>query len=596
MTIRCEIDFPLLPTLSEAERQRLTFSEPLAIHIAERPEQVGPVLEAVSQASKRGHWCVGFVAHEAAPAFDSALVTKAATTPLVWFAEFASASIIPLTPPVAPQHGQQAAFSVAEWAPEVGADQFSGCVESIRHDIHDGRFYQVNYTTRLSADFSGDALAFYRALQAAQPNGYQAFIDADDFQLLSVSPELFFSLRDGQITTQPMKGTAPRGDTPEADSAFAAALTHSPKERAENLMIVDLLRNDLSRLAEPHSVEVPHLFSLHALPSVWSMTSTVRAKLRPGLSIHDVFRALFPCGSVSGAPKVEAMRAIRDLEASPRGAYCGAIGVVEPGGAACFNVGIRSVWIAGDGTQRTATFGVGSGITFDSTVEGESAELAYKSRFVQRASTPFDLFETIRLDEGELVLLDRHLARMASSARHFRFVFDEALARLMLHDLVQEHISGAWRIRLISQADGAVRAEVFPLEDPPQNPRAVLAKAAVSSVDEFLQHKTTRRETYLRHAPPDGIWDTLLWNERGELTEFIRANVALELDGKRFTPPITAGLLNGTMRDELVSRGELVERTLMKSDLQRASAVWWVNGLRGELKVQMELPEGYGCV
>jgi para-aminobenzoate synthetase/4-amino-4-deoxychorismate lyase len=285
------------------------------------------------------------------------------------------------------------------------------------------------------------------------------------------------------------------------------------------------------------------------------------------------------------------MRAIRDLEASPRGAYCGAIGVIEPGGAACFNVGIRSVWIAGEGLARKATFGVGSGITFDSTVEGEAAELVYKTRFVQRASKPFDLFETIRLEEGALVLLDRHLARMANSARHFRFLFDEQNARATLRGLVDTHPQGVWRVRLLSQADGGVRAEIFPLEAPPTQPRARLAASAVSSVDEFLQHKTTRRETYQQHAPPDGIWDTLLWNERGELTEFIRANVVLDLDGRRFTPPADSGLLNGTMRDELIARGEVVERTLTKSDLDRATKMWWVNGLRGQLEIVMAPPE-----
>ncbi|MCA3042974.1 MAG: aminotransferase class IV, partial [Rhodocyclaceae bacterium] len=245
-----------------------------------------------------------------------------------------------------------------------------------------------------------------------------------------------------------------------------------------------------------------------------------------------------------------------------------------------------------DGSARKATFGVGSGITFDSTVEGEAAELVYKTRFVQRASKPFDLFETIRLAEGELVLLDRHLARMANSARHFRFAFDEAAARSALASLAREHASGDWRIRLSSKPDGAVSVEVFALESPPLNPRAILAKSPVSSVDEFLQHKTTRRETYQLHAPPDGIWDTLLWNERGELTEFIRANVVLDLNGKRFTPPVTAGLLNGTMRDELIARGEVAERVLTRSDLERATTVWWVNGLRGELKIEMEQPDG----
>ncbi len=465
--------------------------------------------------------------------------------------------------------------------------EFARCVEAIRADIHDGRFYQVNYTTRLNATFSGNALAFYRALQAAQPRGYHAFIDAGAFQLLSVSPELFFCMRDGVVTTQPMKGTAPRGDTPQDDAALADMLTHSAKERAENLMIVDLIRNDLSRIATLRSVEVPHLFSLHALPSVWQMTSTVCATLRPNLALKDVFAALFPCGSVTGAPKVEAMRAIADLEASPRGVYCGAIGVVAPGGAACFNVCIRSVWIDNAAATRVATFGVGSGITYDSTVAGEAAELVYKSRFVQRASTPFSLIETIRLEDGEFKLLERHVRRMENSARHFRFAFDAAALHEALAGVRVAHPSGVWRVKLTSDASGALGVTASVLDHTPSLRKVGIAASAISSTDEFMQHKTTRRESYDRHAPAAGVWDTLLCNERGELTEFLRANLVLDIDGKRLTPATSAGLLNGTLRDELLAQGAISEAVLRRNDLTRASTIWWVNGLRGELVVTL---------
>jgi para-aminobenzoate synthetase/4-amino-4-deoxychorismate lyase len=589
MTICCEIDFPLLPTLSDEERVRHRFSQPIAVHVARTLDDVRAVLDAVDRSSRRGNWCVGFVAHEAAPAFDPALVTKPGdAAPLAWFAEFSAPESTTEQADVGAFSARPASgpgFHVGEWQPDTSREEFARCVESIRADIRDGRFYQVNYTTRLTTTFSGNAELFYHALQAAQPRGYHAFIDAGDFQLLSVSPELFFSLRDGVVTTQPMKGTAPRGDSPQEDAALADALTHSPKERAENLMIVDLLRNDLSRIATPHSVEVPHLFSLHALPSVWSMTSTVRANLREGVSLYDVFAALFPCGSVTGAPKVESMRAIRDLEAAPRGAYCGAIGMVAPGGAACFNVGIRSVWIEGGAGGRSAVFGVGSGITFDSTVAGESAELVYKSRFVQRASKAFALFETIRLAGGVMPAIDRHMARMAKSARHFRFVFDERAARLLLSHEAAARPSGEFRVKLTNQADGSLSCEVNPLNSLPESMTVSLADACVSSADEFLQHKTTRRETYEHHAPKAGVWDTLLWNERGELTEFTRANVVLDVDGKRLTPPLAAGLLNGTMREALLESGDITQAVLTKDDLARATNVWWVNSLRGELQV-----------
>ncbi len=590
--IRCEIDFPMLATLTPSERLRHAFAEPIAVHAAYRVDEVLAALDAVSRASLAGHWCVGFVAHEAAPAFDSALVTQTSSGgPLAWFAEFdapTSDHPSPDAPGASTSPRGEAAFEISQWQSDVGHTAFFDKVESIRADIREGRFYQVNLTTRLTADFAGDARAFHRALQAAQPNGYHAFIDTGDMQLLSVSPELFFTLHDGMVTTQPMKGTAPRGDTPEADERIAWELTHSDKERAENLMIVDLLRNDLSRIAQPNTVDVTALFALQPLPSVWQMTSTINATLRRDKGLTDVFRALFPCGSVTGAPKVEAMHAIRDLEMSPRGAYCGAIGYVAPAREgqvrACFNVGIRSVMIE----NGRAVCGVGGGITWDSTAEGEWAEVIYKSRFVKRASKPFQLLETLRLEEGGFALLNRHLARMENSARHFRFAFDRAGAVDALGRLAHKYPGGVWRGRLLLSVDGRFSAEAFALDETPASPIFRLADEAVSGADEFLLHKTTRREVYERHAPPGRkAFDTLLWNERGELTEFTRANLVLKIDGVLVTPPVSCGLLNGTLRDELVEWGVLLERVLRREDIARAEAVWWLNGLRGWVQVKL---------
>ena len=591
--IRCEIDFPMLATLTPSERLRHGFANTRAVHVATKSGDVAHVLAAVSRASLAGYWCVGFVAHEAAGAFDSALTTQVPRSgPLAWFAEFAapSTTFYPLnadSASIAPEGGDGVKYRVGEWHSDIDHLQFRDKVESIRTDIREGRFYQVNLTTRLFADFSGDALAFYRALQLAQPNGYHAFIDTGSAQLLSVSPELFFTLHGGKVTTQPMKGTAPRGDTPEADERIAWALTHSDKERAENLMIVDLLRNDLARIAMPNSIEVAALFALQPLPSVWQMTSTINATLRAGLGLADVFGALFPCGSVTGAPKVEAMRAIRDLETAPRGAYCGAIGYVAPAVdgqiRACFNVGIRSVWIE----EGRATCGVGGGITWDSTVEGEWAEVIYKSRFAKRASKSFELLETFRLEEGGFALLEPHLARMDNSARHFRFSFEQSRAVETLNRLKREYPRGVWRVRLRLDRQGGLRAEAIALDEIPANANFRLADAPISSADEFLLHKTTRRESYERHAPAgQAEFDTLLWNERGELTEFTRANLVMQIDGVLWTPPVTCGLLNGTLRDELVAWGVLQERVLVRADIARAEKIWWLNGLRGWVELQ----------
>ena len=581
MPIRCEIDFPLLPTLTVEDRQRLAFEAPVAVYAAYRLEDVPAAVEAAARAARQGDWCVGFVAYEAAPAFDAALAVQPPADvagPLVWFGRFAA----PLGDRLA--MAPAAAFALDDWQTDTPPAAFARAVGAIRAEIRDGRFYQVNFTTRRAARFDGDTLAFYRALQQEQPGGYHAYIDTGDGALLSVSPELFFAMRDGSLVAQPMKGTAPRGDSPEEDARLADALNRSEKERAENLMIVDLLRNDVSRLAVPGGVEVPSLFTLHPLPSVWQMTSTVRARLRPDATLVDIFRALFPCGSVTGAPKVEAMRAIREREAAPRGAYCGAVGILAPDGSACFNVAIRSVWVR----AGRAAIGVGGGITYDSNVAGEAAEVEYKARFAVRASRAFSLLETIRLEHARYIRLDRHLARMARSARHFRFRFDEQAIEAALSAVRQERPHGVFRVRLLSDRAGRCRVEVGALDGLPPAPVVRLARGAVSSDDEFLRHKTTRRETYEAHAPADSGWfDTLLYNERGEITEFTRANVALEWGGQRFTPPLSSGLLNGVLRSEWLARGILQERVLTLDDLARCERLIWLNGLRGEVTVTL---------
>ena len=294
---------------------------------------------------------MGYVRYETAPAFDPALITHAADGPLVCFAVFDEAMPWPTLRP--DQH--EAPHSTADWHDSLTRADFERNVERIHEWIRDGEVYQINYTTQLRSQLSGDALAYFHALHRSQPGGYGVYLDtrqgiqdAPGERVLSVSPELFFDWRAGSITTQPMKGTASRGLDPAADKNAAERLRHSEKERAENLMIVDLLRNDLARIAQTGSVEVPALFELHALPTVWQMTSTVRATPRAGLSLSDVFAALFPCGSVTGAPKVRAMHQIAQLESEPRGVYCGAVGVLAPGGRATFNVPIRTVTISGN--------------------------------------------------------------------------------------------------------------------------------------------------------------------------------------------------------------------------------------------------------
>ena len=405
--------------------------------------------------------------------------------------------------------------------------------------------------------------------------------------MLSVSPELFFDWSsEGSILTRPMKGTAPRGATQKQDAENAAALRASVKERAENVMIVDLIRNDLSRIAQLHSVGVPRLFHTEALPTVWSMTSDITAKTRPGTTLTDVFTALFPCGSVTGAPKVQATRTIRALEPDARGVYCGAIGVVRPGGSATFNVAIRTLEIDKGSDVRC---GIGSGITVNARFEGEWAEWGHKAAFVRRASAPFQLLETLRIEDGVARDAQAHLTRTDVSATHFGYPWDRKAATGALDRLLSEHTPGVRRARLLLHADGRIDAEAAPMVDHAGYARVRLAPAPLREAHgEFVSHKTTRRAHYEAFAPADGLFDTLLWNESGEVTEFTRGNVAVKIADRWITPPLSSGLLPGVGRARALATRRVVEAIVFVEDLARAEGLVFLNSLRGWIEVQLE--------
>lgn len=524
---------------------------------------------------------LGFVAYEAAPAFDPALNVAPAdpAVPLAWFAVF---------PHPEPSDRQMPAATAVEalWHQEPARPAFDAAIAGIRAGIADGCYYQVNYTGRNRSRFAGDAQALFVSLRQAQPDGYGCFIEGGDWQLLSVSPELFFDWQaDGTLTTRPMKGTAPRGADTDADQDAAQGLLASEKERAENLMIVDLLRNDLSRIAVTGSVAVPRLFQLEALPTAWQMTSTVQCRTRPDTGLADVFRALFPCGSVTGAPKAAAMAAIANLEPWPRGIYCGAVGLIRPGGHATFSVGIRSLWL--DRHRGEAECGIGSGITLDSTAAGEYAEWQVKRRFLWRASAGFQILETLRLEQGRLQRLEGHCQRMQASAEYFGFPLDREWLTQVLNDLATRHACGTWRIRLLLDRHGHCRGEAHPFSPSSAEVSVVLADSPVAEDDEFLRHKTTRRQIYAAHTPPPGAFDTLLWNRHGHLTEFTRGNLLVELEGRLLTPPLSDGLLPGVLRGELLARGEIAEASLPRSILAGRPRLWFINSLRGRLPARL---------
>ncbi|MDD0839649.1 chorismate-binding protein [Curvibacter sp. HBC61] len=573
------------PRQPEGPRWRHAFRDPQQVLQAQRLDQVPAVLSAAQAAAEAGRWCLGFVRYEAAPAFDRALPTQAADGPLAWFAVFDQPQPWP-----APDQGEALPVQV-NWAPPLDRARFDQALAALHQRIADGECYQVNFTAtchgqlvqtdpQLQVTVAEAGRALFDALQRAQPGGYAAWIDTGEEQWLSVSPELFFDWRDGVLLTRPMKGTAPRGRHPAEDAEREQALRASPKEQAENVMIVDLLRNDLSRIAVPHGVTVPALFRTQALPSVWQMTSDVEARTRADCTLADVFGALFPCGSVTGAPKVQAMKAIQALEVEPRGVYCGAIGVLRPGGAATFNVPIRTVGLSPDGRARC---GIGSGITSGASAEGEWQEWQHKQAFLSRASLPFSLLETLRLQDGALCHGQRHLARLARAAAHFRVLWDEAHVQKVLAQQVQRHPTGRWRLRLLLDAQGLAHAEAFALEDSPPSVALQLAPRPFDEAhSEFTRFKTTRRAHYEAQAlSSPGVYDTLLWNRDGELTECTRGNVACLLDGQWVTPALHCGLLDGVGREVALSEGWLREAVVRVEDLPRVQAMAFVNSLRG---------------
>ena len=610
MTHSCRIDFTQ-PLTAGATRLRHRFEAPREVLVAHALHEVRSVLDAVFAAAQQGRWCVGHVRYEAAPAFDAALQTHAADGPLAWFAVYD-----------APQPGTDDAADAAAaaapaqvvWNDSPEREAFDAALAQIQQAIAAGELYQVNYTAPFRGTLQGSPQALFAALLRAQPGGYAAYLQAGDEQVLSMSPELFFDWQDapegGTLLARPMKGTAPRGATPEQDAQQAEHLRTAPKERAENVMIVDLLRNDMSRIALPHSVQVPALFATQALPTVWQMTSDVTARTRPGTTLTDVFAALFPCGSVTGAPKVRAMQMIRDLESTPRGVYCGAVGVVRPveGSAgpdglhrvaATFNVPIRTVVLQGpakdagtgpDPAPVRATCGIGSGITSGAGAAAEWAEWRHKRAFVERASAPFDILETLGLHDGKFHHADLHLRRMGEAAAHFGYPFNAHAVRQELQIAALQHRDGDWRVRLLLAADGSSRAQAFEMHATAQPVRLALATRPLEEAhSEFVRYKTTRRAHYAALAPTaPGVFDTVLWNAAGEITETTFGNLAARIDGVWITPPLSCGLLPGVGRALALREGRVREAVLHLDDLSRVQEWAFINSLRGWLAATLQ--------
>jgi para-aminobenzoate synthetase / 4-amino-4-deoxychorismate lyase len=555
----------------------LRFTNPIEIVSTFTLEEVLPALRRVEElVTTRSVYAAGFIAYEAAPAFDPILRVRAATPlPLLWFGLYAQ--VEPLTDP--PQHDRSPDL-IGSWTPTVTWPEYERAISTVRDRIADGRTYQVNYTYRLRAPFNGDPWSFFVTLARKQPVGYAAYLDIGSHVICSASPELFFRLNGRTVLSKPMKGTAPRGKTLAADRAQMEWLQQSEKNRAENVMIVDMIRNDLGRIAEIGSVQVPQLFEIERYPTVLHMTSTVIA--RTDASFTQIMAALFPCASITGAPKVSTMRFIADLETTPRGVYTGTIGYLAPNRIAQFNVAIRTAAI--DRAAGQAEYGVGGGIVWDSDAADEYRECEIKARVLTGSPIEFELLEALLWSPTDgYFLLDRHVARLTDSAAYFDFPFDQAALIDRLEEVRRSFPAVDHKVRVALNRSGEFSITATALSDIPRSPvqRVALARNPIDSNDVFLYHKTSRRAVYDRaRTEQPGCDDAILWNERGEITESCSANIVIDLNGERVTPPIESGLLGGTFRSELLAQGQIAERVITIEMLRAARRMWLINSVR----------------
>jgi para-aminobenzoate synthetase/4-amino-4-deoxychorismate lyase len=578
---------------------RRVFATPSCTMRAISLADVVPTLDAAERLAREGRWVVGFVAYEASPAFDPAIAAHpGGPLPLAWFAAF-DEPIAEITSPfdIALNAAGDDVFDPHTLASAMSDAEYGERLDDIRELIAAGDVYQVNLTVPFSTRTGAPAVDVYERMRRAQGGRYSAYLDLGGAQVLSASPELFLRRCGTLVRSRPMKGTARRGLHAEADDAMRAALRTSEKERAENVMIVDVVRNDLGRVARLGSVRVAALCEPERYPSVWQLTSTVDAEVDRDVPLSSLFRALFPPASVTGAPKIRATGIIVDVERVPRGVYCGAVGVIRPGGDATFNVAIRTATMM-DGVLR---LNAGGGVTIDSTARGELAEVRAKVTAFTVARPRPTLFETIRVERGAPLRLERHLARLAASADYFALPYDATRAEALARESAAKSVHEVGRLRLTLDPHGAIAADVDAFEwrafdgvgariadGEIEEHSVVCAAAAIDRDDLWLHHKTTFRNAYEKAAAAaPHAFDVILWNGEGEATELTRGNLVAELDGVRWTPPLDCGLLAGTLRGELLESKLLRERVIPLTELRRATRLWFINALRGWVPITL---------
>jgi para-aminobenzoate synthetase / 4-amino-4-deoxychorismate lyase len=590
--------FVLLDNSTSLSATSLLFEHPSRIIRADEPQGVAAALAELKQAIASGLHAAGFFSYELGYVLEpklAGLLPSKRSVPLLWFGLYN-----------APR--KMSGAEVQNWLtaeaignPTLGAlahtwdaTSYLERFDEVKNKINSGDIYQLNLTFKAKFNLQGSPLALYRDLRLKQRVAYGGLVDTGDATILSSSPELFIEQEGRVIATRPMKGTAPRAGTVAGDDEVRRTLSSDIKSRAENLMIVDLMRNDLGRIADLGSVSVTDLFTVETFKTLHQMTSGVRAVLKGNVELEDLLRAIFPPGSVTGAPKIRAMELIRALETDPRGVYCGAIGYFAPDGDSLFNVAIRTAVIDRSGAGH---MGIGSGVVADSDGAKEYAECLLKMKFLTDPVRRFELIETLLYDGAKgFWLLDGHLKRLANSASYFAFVFDDAKIRAELKSAIAGKEHERLRVRLLLDEDGKITVTSAALAAPVAAPvmRYVVSDTRLNSGDLFLYHKTTRRELYDREwahfSETLGADEVIYLNERGELAEGSRTSIFIKRGEELVTPPLAAGVLPGVLRQSLLDDGRAAEAVLTLEDLNRAEDVYLGNSVRGLVKAQPLVP------
>lgn len=574
------------------------FLNPIRVLVARRTSEVHGLLDAIVDATRSGYFAAGYLSYECGGAFEPhSNPSNECDGCLAWFGVFKEPFVFNhLTggfdgPDGLSPHRRErklpGEFAITNLKLGISESDYIAKVNEIHDLIRAGDTYQINFTDRFTFDFGGDPAALFSALTRAQPVSYSAFIHHDDRYLLSLSPELFFRARNGRIATRPMKGTAPRGRTVQEDEQIADWLWNDAKNRAENVMIVDMLRNDIGRICEYGSVHVDDLFSIEKYATLFQMTSTVSGKLQPEIGLSDILAAMFPSGSVTGAPKIRSMQIISQIEQRSRGVYTGSIGFSSPGGESTYNVAIRTILLQ----NGRGEMGVGGGITTDSKPDDELRECQLKARFLREKFPQFAIFESLLWD-GSFPFLHAHLSRMENSALYFDFPFDSTEAeRLLLEYADSLHPGSSSKVRLELSSSGKLLVSSITIGAHAGSGVVTISDQRTSSNDRFLFHKTTNRRLYTEayeRAVREGFEDILFLNERDELTEGAISNVVLQFGETLYTPPLSCGLLPGVYRQHLIATNPAIsERVLTLEDLSRADAVFLCNAVRGLRRVRI---------